>query len=55
MAHKRCSAWGEVKRQRMRDMDLSVRKLQASVVLEMVGGRERIIQWATTYSAVNDM
>ncbi len=30
IGHKRCTAWGEVKRQRVRDIDISSRKIQAS-------------------------
>lgn len=30
IAHKKCTAWGEVKRQRMRDTSISSRKIQVS-------------------------
>lgn len=30
IAHKRCAAWGEMKRQRMRDTDICSRRIQVS-------------------------
>ncbi|CAM9124671.1 unnamed protein product, partial [Hapterophycus canaliculatus] len=35
IGHKRCAAWGEVKRQRVRDTDISSRKIQARGLLDL--------------------
>lgn len=45
IGHKRCTAWGEVKRQRVRDIDISSRKMQVSELVGLfVGSNHRSIR-----------